>query len=108
MYEKITNNQFQEIVERLTGRSVWLKVFSDTIDIDVLYQNFEFLHFPKIEQYQFGHVVYNEENNYQNILIDICDINSIHRDSTLPTISGEQIILEMIDGIQLVIESENC
>jgi hypothetical protein len=89
-------------LEQLTGESVWLKVFSDTIDVDILYPSFEFLHFPKIKQYQFGHVEYSEENNYQNILIDICDIAEIHKDSIFPT----QVILELIDGIQLVIESD--
>ena len=102
MYEQITNNQFLETMERLQGRSVWLKVICDTILVSVFYPDFEFLSFTN-GKYQFGHADYNEENNYQNLMIDIDTIAEIHRNK-YSMFFGEEIILTMIDGIQLILE----
>lgn len=102
MYKEISKDEFQEIMEQLTNKPVWLKVFSDCVTVDILYPSFEFLHFPKIKQFQFGHAEYNEENNYQNILIDVVDIVEIHKDIISPT----QIIIVLVDGLQLIVECD--
>jgi len=102
MYERISNDQFLEIMERLQGKPVWLKVVCDTLSVDLFYEDFEFLSFTNGKD-QFGHADYNEENNYQNLMIDIDTIAEIHRNK-YSMFFGEEIILTMIDGIQLIIE----
>lgn len=103
MYEQITKVEFGEIMEQLTSESVWVKVYCDTISFDILYPDFEFLRF-KDGLVQLGHREYNEENNYQNMLIYLEDILSIHRDKTL-MFDELELILTMSDGINIGIES---
>jgi hypothetical protein len=109
MFEEITQGQFQEIMENLLGKDVWLGVYTDTISVRINYPEFEFLHFVK-GAYQFGHMFNGDgenELNYQNIEINVNEIISIHRDTMSLTVEAEQIVLELIDGVQLILEC-NC
>jgi len=102
MYKQITNNEFEEIMDQSINKPVWLDVVSDTVSIPIQYPNFEFLVFNS-GKYQFGHAEYDEENNYQNLMIDIDCVAEIYRNE-YSMFFGEQIILTMIDGIQLILE----
>jgi len=102
MYKQITNDHFEEIMMQSINKPIWLDVVSDTVSIPIQYPNFEFLVF-KSGKYQFGHAEYDEENNYQNLMIDIDCVAEIHRNEYYMYF-GEQIILTMIDGIQLILE----
>ena len=109
MFDVITKEQFEEIMEDLLGKNVWLGIHTDTISVHINYSEFEFLHFTK-GTYQFGHMFNKEEENeleYQNVEVGIDDIVSIHRDTTFLTVNAEQIVLELIDGMQLILE-HNC
>jgi len=109
MFDEITQEQFEEIMETLLGKDVWLGVHADTISVSINYPEFEFLHFTK-GAYQFGHIFNEEEEyelQYQDIEVGINDVISIHRDSFSLTSDSEQIVLELIDGIQLILE-HNC
>ena len=107
MFNQITNEQFEEIMESLTG-GLWLKVVCDSVSANVFYPEFEFLIFGDCEKYQFGHLEYDEENNFQNIIIDADDIDTIHRCSISPIFNAEQIVLTMYDDVRIFLETENC
>ena len=109
MFEEITQEQFQEIMETLLSKDVWLGIYTDIISVRINYPEFEFLRFTK-GAYQFGHMYHEEEENelqYQDVEINVNEIISIHRDSFSPTVNGEQIVLELIDGVRLILEC-NC
>ena len=101
MFNQITNEQFEEIMESLTD-GLWLKVVCDSVSVSTFYSEFEFLVFNS-GKYQFGHAEYDEENNYQNLIIDIDCVAEIYRNE-YSMFFGEQIILTLIDGIQLILE----
>jgi len=106
LFNQITNLEFEEIMEQISG-GLWLKVVCDTVPVNVFYPEFEFLVFNS-GKYQFGHLEYNEENNFQNIIIDLNDIYEIHRCSVSPLFDAEQIILTMHDDVRIFLETENC
>ena len=107
MFKQITNEQFEEIMEGLTD-GLWLKVVCDSVSVNMFYPEFEFLVFGDSEKYQFGHLEYNEENNFQNIIIDVDSVVEIHRCSISPMFCAEQIILTMFDDVRIFLETENC
>ena len=96
MFNQITNEQFEEIMEQISG-GLWLKVVCDSVPVNVFYPEFEFLVF-NFGKYQFGHLEYNEENNFQNIIIDVDSVVEIHRCSISP----------MFDDVRIFLETENC
>lgn len=104
MYEIISKEEFAEIMEGLQGKEVWLKISTDTVDVNVVYPEFEFLIFCN-GKYQFGTQDYDEESNIQSIQIRENEIKEIHRDKFAPTLNDEQIILIMIDGTEIFIEN---
>ena len=106
MFNQITNEQFEEIMEQISG-GLWLKVVCDSVPVNVFYPEFEFLVF-NFCKYQFGHLEYNEENNFQNIIIDVDSVVEIHRCSISPMFDAEQIILTMFDDVRIFLETENC
>ena len=106
-YNQLTKLQFEEIMGNLTD-GLWLKVVCDSVSANVFYPEFEFLIFGDCEKYQFGHLEYDEENNFQNIIIDADDIDTIHRCSISPMFDAEQIILTMFDDVRIFLETENC
>ena len=106
-YNQLTKLQFEEIMESLTG-GIWLKVVCDSVSASTFYPEFEFLVFVDSGKYQFGHLEYDEENNFQNIIIDINDIDTIHKCSISPMFDAEQIILTMYDEVRIFLETENC
>jgi len=106
-YNQLTKLQFEEIMGNLTD-GLWLKVVCDSVPVNVFYPEFEFIVFGDSKKYQFGHLEYDEENNFQNIIIDVDDICSIHRCSISPMFCAEQIILTMFDDARIFLETENC
>ena len=106
MFNQITNEQFEEIMESLTD-GLWLKVVCDSVSVSTFYSEFEFLVFNS-GKYQFGHKKYDEENNFQNIIINVDDICCIHRCSISPMFCAEQIVLTMFDDVRIFLETENC
>lgn len=107
MYEQIDHNQFKTTMEKLQNKSVWLQFQTETISLDRLFKEFEFLSFLS-ERYQLGFTDYDEENEYKKLLIRQSDIIKIQRDIILPTINAEEIILTMRDGVRLFLQTENC
>lgn len=108
MFQQINRVQFEEIMNELTGQDVWVKVATDCVTVDINYPEFEFLVFTATEQYQFGHLDYNEYNSYQNIMLDIDNLtDEIHRGYRLLGEKCEEIILELIDGTKLLVNC-NC
>ena len=99
MINQLTNEQFEEFMESFNDTPVWLKVLCGTVNLDVYYPEFEFLIFTEIGKYQFGHLNYDEENNYQNIIIKMDDIESIH----ISSIFDDEITLLMYDGIEIIL-----
>ena len=99
MINQLTNEQFEEFMESFNDTPVWLKVLCGTVNFDVYYPEFEFISFTN-NTYQFGHLNYDEENNYQNIIIKIDDIESIH----ISSIFDDEITLLMCDGIEIILE----
>ena len=99
MINQLTNEQFEEFMLNFNDRSVWLRVLCGTVNLDVYYPEFEFLIFTEIEKYQFGYLNYDEENNYQNIMIKIDDIEVIH----ISSIFDDEITLLMCDGIEIIL-----
>ena len=106
-YNQLTKLQFEEIMEEITD-GLWLKVVCDSVSVNVFYPEFEFLVFESDNKYQFGHLEYDEENNFQNIIIDVDDIDTIHRCSVSPMFNAEQIILTMCDDVRIFLETDNC
>jgi len=104
-YNQLTNYQFEEIMSNLTG-GLWLSVVCDTISVNVFYPEFEFLTFVD-NKYQFGHLEFDDENNFQNIIIDADNIVEIHRCPISPIFNAEQIILIMFDDVRIFLETEN-
>jgi len=102
-YNQLTNLQFEEIMEGLLGKPVWLEVKTETVIVNVLYDGFEFLSFVN-GKYQFGFENYDEENEYKNLLINQSDILDIHRNSFAPSMNAEQIVLSMIDFTEIFVE----
>ena len=105
-YHQLTKTQFEEIMENLTG-GLWLNVVCDTITVNVFYPEFEFLTFADCEKYQFGHLEFDDENNFQNVIIDADDIVEIHKCPISPIFNAEQIILILIDDVKIFLETEN-
>ena len=102
-YNQLTNLEFEEIMEELLGETVWLEIRTDTINIHVLYEGFEFLSFVN-GKYQFGFLEYQEENEYKNLLINQSDVLDIHRNPIAPSMGAEQVILSMIDFTEIFVE----
>jgi len=105
-YERITKDQFEEIMDKLEGQSVWLEIRTDTISASIFYEEFEFLNFTD-GKYQFGHLVYDEEHEYDNLRINQHEIVNIHRNPFAPTVNAEDIILEMNDDCTKLIVQYN-
>jgi len=99
MINQLTNEQFEEFMESFNDTPVWLKVLCGTVNFDVYYPEFEFISFTN-NTYQFGHLNYDEENNYQNIIIKMDDIEAIH----ISSIFDDEITLLMCDGIEIILE----
>ena len=105
-YNQLTNEQFEEIMEQISG-GLWLKVVCDSVSVNVFYSEFKFLVFNS-GKYQFGHLKYDEENNFQNIIIDVDSVVEIHRCFISPMFCAEQIILTLYDDVRIFLETENC
>ena len=99
MINQLTNEQFEEFMESFNDRSVWLKVLCGTVNLDVYYPEFEFLIFDELGKYQFGHLNYDEEINYQNIMIKIDDIEEIH----ISSIFDDEITLLICNGVEIIL-----
>jgi len=102
-YHQLTKLQFEEIMDELLGKPVWLEVRTDTVSVNVLYDGFEFLNFLN-GKYQFGFENYDEEKEYKNLLINQSDILDIHRNPFAPSMNAEQIVLSMIDFTEIFVE----
>ena len=100
MINQLTNEQFEEFMLNFNDRSVWLKVLCGTVNLDVYYPEFEFLIFDELGKYQFGHLNYDEEINYQNIMIKIDDIEEIH----ISSIFDDEITLLICNGVEIILE----
>jgi len=85
-----------------------LKVACDSVITNHFYPEFEFLIFESGNKYQFGHLEYDEGNNFQNIIVDVDNVVEIHRCSISPMFCAEQIILTMYDDVRIFLETENC
>jgi hypothetical protein len=104
--ETISKEKFEQIMDGLQGEEVWLKINTDTVNVDVIYPEFEFLAFVN-EKYEFGVQDYDEESIIQNVCIKENEVAEIHRDRVAPTLNGEEIILTMIDGTEIFVR-HNC
>jgi len=102
-YNQLTRDQFEEIMDELTGKPVWLEVRTDTISVNVLYDGFEFLSFVD-GKYQFGNLEYQEENEHKDLLINQDDVLDIHRNPIAPSMGAEQIVLSMVDFTEIFVE----
>ena len=102
-YNQLTKLQFEEIMDELLGETVWLEVRTDSVNIHVLYEGFEFLSFMN-GKYQFGFMEYDQENEYRNLLINQSDVLVIHRNPITPSMGAEQIILSMCDFTEIFVE----
>ena len=100
MINQLTNEQFEEFMESFNDRSVWLKVLCGAVNLDIYYPEFEFLIFDELGKYQFGHLNYDEEINYQNIMIKIDDIEEIH----ISSIFDDEITLLICNGVEIILE----
>jgi len=99
MINQLTNEQFEELMLKFNESPIWLRVLCGTVNLDVYYPEFEFLIFSEIRKYQFGHLNYDEEINYQNIIIKMDDIESIH----ISSIFDDEITLLMCNGIEIIL-----
>lgn len=107
MYEQISKVQFESIMENLQEKSVWLKIHTNTLSYDILFELFEFLNFVN-GKYQFGVVDYQDwSNDSRPLLISQLDILKIHRNIIVSDMNGEQVILTMSDNTQIFLEY-NC
>ena len=102
-YHQLTKLQFEEIMDELLGKPVWLEVRTDTISKHTFYDEFEFLNFVN-GKYQFGFLEYQEENEYKNLLINQNDVLEIHRNPFAPSMGAEQVILSMCCGAEIFVE----
>ena len=102
-YHELTKLQFEEIMGNLTDLPVWLEVRTDTVSKYTFYENFEFLSFVN-GKYQFGFLNYNEEKEYENLLINQSDILCIHRNPFAPSMNAEQICVVMVDFTEIFVE----
>jgi len=102
-YNQLTKPQFEEIMDGLLGKPVWLEIKTETVIVNVLYDGFEFLSFIN-GKYQFGYENYQEENEYKILLINQLDILDIHRNPIAPSMGAEQVILSMIDFTEIFVE----
>jgi len=102
-YHQLTNEQFEEIMDELLGKPIWLEVRTDTVNVNVLYDGFEFLSFVN-GQYQFGFLEYDEENEHKDLLINKSDVLCVHRNPIAPSMGAEQIVLSMCCGTEIFVE----
>jgi len=102
-YNQLTKLQFEEIMDELLGKPVWLEIRTDTVSKHTFYDGFEFLSFMN-GKYQFGFLEYNEEREYENLMIRIDDILDIHRNPIASSMGAEQVILSMCCGAELFVE----
>jgi len=102
-YNQLTKLQFEEIMEELLGETVWLEIRTDSVSKHTFYDGFEFLSFVN-GKYQFGFLEYNEEREYENLMIRIDDILDIHRNPIAPSMGAEQVILSMCCGAEIFVE----
>jgi len=102
-YNQLTKLQFEKIMDKLLGETVWLEIQTDTVNIHVLYEEFEFLSFVN-GKYQFGFLEYDMENEYKCLMINQLDILDIHRNPIAPSMGAEQIILSMVDFTEIFVE----
>lgn len=103
MNKVISKDHFKKLMEKFTGEPVWLDIHTKTVVQSTYYLEFKFLTFEN-GQYQFGHKKYNEENQYQNILIKEGNVVKIYQDTFAPTVGAEQITLILDDETELIIE----
>ena len=87
-YSQLTKLQFEEVMEELLGKPVWLEVKTDIVSVNVFYENFEFLSFVN-GKYQFGFLEYDEENEHKNLLINQVDVLEIHRNPFALNVGAE-------------------
>ena len=95
-YERISNDQFEEIMDGLFNLPVWLKIQTASVTADILYENFEFLSFQN-GKWQFGRDD-SETYEYDNLIISKDFVSSIHRNTFAPGLGAEQICLSMCCG----------
>lgn len=103
MYEEITSESFEELMNELYQKEIWITVIVPLTTIHLYYPEFEFLSFETGE-YQFG--TEDVDSVHLPFSVKTEEINSIHRDVMLPTLNSEQVILKLNDG-EIIIES-NC
>ena len=107
MFNELTNEEFEEIMEDLTC-GLYLKVICGNVfTTTVFYPEFEFLCFDD-NRYSFGHKEFDDENNFQNIIIDADNICTIHRCTVSPLFNAEQIILKLLGNVELILQTDNC
>ena len=102
-YNQLTNLEFEEIMEELLGETVWLEIRTDTVSKHTFYDGFEFLSFIN-GKYQFGFLEYNEEREYENLMINQLDVLDVHRNPIAPSMGAEQVILSMCDFTEIFVE----
>jgi len=102
-YHQLTKSQFEEIMDELLGKPVWLEVRTDTVSKHTFYDGFKFLSFVN-GKYQFGNLEYNEEREYENLMINKLDVLDIHRNPIAPSMGAEQVILSMVDFTEIFVE----
>jgi len=103
VWKVISKDECIDIMELLNGECVWVNIHTETVNIHRMFAEFEFLVFESGE-WQFGHLEYDEENEYQNIIIHSDDIQSIQRDEFAPTVGSEQVVLVMVDDVEIIVE----
>jgi len=107
MFNELTNEEFELIMEDLTC-GLYLKVIcGDVFTTTIFYPEFEFTVFTN-NSYQFGHKEFDDEINFQNIIIDVAHICTIHRCNISPLFDAEQIIVKLLDDVELILQTDNC
>ena len=107
VFNQLTNSQFEEIMCNIPN-GLYLKVIcGDVFTTTIFYPEFEFTVFTN-NSYQFGHKEFDDENNFQNIIIDADNICTIHRCNISPLFDAEQIIVKLLDDVELILQTDNC
>jgi len=107
VFNQLTNSQFEEIMCNIPN-GLYLKVICGNVfTTTIFYPEFEFTVFTN-NSYQFGHREFDDENNFQNIIIDADNICTIHRCNISPLFDAEQIIVKLLDDVELILQTDNC
>jgi len=107
MFNELTNEEFEEIMCNIPN-GLYLKVICGNVfTTTIFYPEFEFTVFIN-NSYQFGHREFDDENNFQNIIIDADNICTIHRCNISPLFDAEQIIVKLLDDVELILQTDNC